>query len=95
MAFKEPIGDSSLEKKRAVKEERLQSHLQHYLNDVSARRSLAAATADPSESVDAFLASFSHSRDQVAAGLRHLSHHFSHCVDMRLHLSPDLQLIPT
>lgn len=57
----------ALEKKRAVKEERLQSHLQNYLNDVSARRSLAAATTDPSESVDDFLASFSHSRDQVRA----------------------------
>jgi len=66
MASKELIGDrSTLEKKRAVKEERLQSHLQNYLNDVSARRSLAADTSDPSESVDAFLASFSHSRDQV------------------------------
>lgn len=63
---KEPIGEEiRLEKKRAVKEERLQSHLQNYLNDVSARRSLAAAKSDPSESVDAFLASFSHSRDQV------------------------------
>ncbi|KAG0590136.1 hypothetical protein M758_1G073200 [Ceratodon purpureus] len=55
----------ALEKKRAKKEERLQSHYDTYLNDATARRSLAAASSDPSESVDAFLASFSHSRDQV------------------------------
>ena len=57
----------ALEKKRAKKEERLQSHYDTYLNDATARRSLAAASSDPSESVDAFLASFSHSRDQVLA----------------------------
>lgn len=70
MASKELVRDrscASLEKKRAVKEERLQSHLKTYLNDVSTRRSLAAATSDPSESVDAFLASFACSRDQVLA----------------------------
>lgn len=57
----------ALEKKRAKKEERLQSHLQTYLKDSSARRSLVAASADPSESVDTFLASFSQCRDQVLA----------------------------
>jgi len=66
MTSKELIDNrSSLEMKRAVKEERLQSHLQNYIKDVSARRSLVTATSDPSESVDAFLASFSHSCDQV------------------------------
>lgn len=55
----------ALEKKRAKKEERLQSHLQTYLNDSSARRSLVAASSDPNESVDGFLASFSQCRDQV------------------------------
>lgn len=55
----------ALEKKRAQKEERLQSHYETYINDVNARRTLAAASSDPSESVDAFLASFAHSRDQV------------------------------
>lgn len=57
----------ALEKKRAKKEERLQSHLQTYLNDSSARRSLVAASSDPNESVDGFLASFSQCRDQVLA----------------------------
>jgi hypothetical protein len=57
----------ALEKKRAQKEERLHSHYETYINDVNARRTLAAASSDPSESVDAFLASFAHSRDQVLA----------------------------
>jgi len=56
---------TDLEKKRAVKEERLQSHYETYLQDSNTRRSQNARVADPSESVDTFLATFSQRRDKV------------------------------
>lgn len=58
---------TDLEKKRAVKEERLQSHYETYLQDSNTRRSQNARVADPSESVDTFLATFSQRRDKARA----------------------------
>ncbi|CAK9204024.1 unnamed protein product [Sphagnum troendelagicum] len=56
---------AALEKKRAVMEERLQSHYDSYLRDSTIRKSQTAAIADPRESLDAFLAVFSQRREEI------------------------------
>lgn len=56
---------ATLEKKRAVMEERLQSHYDSYLRDSTIRKSQTAAIADPRESLDAFLAVFSQRREEI------------------------------
>lgn len=56
---------AALEKKRAVMEERLQSHYDSYLRDSTIRKSQTAAITDPRESLDAFLAVFSQRREEI------------------------------